>query len=52
MEYAKGGLVPAPVAIPVKLCNGYWFVHPDVVEKYGEELLDKLNQMTPPKEGK
>jgi len=52
VEFAKGGLIPEPTMIPVKLCNGYWVIEPAVAEKYGKEFLDKLNQMTPPKEGK
>lgn len=52
MEYAKGGLVPAPHMTPVKLCNGYWIIDPAVEEKYGKEFLEKLNRMTTPEEGK
>lgn len=52
MEYAKGGLIPKPQMTPVKLSDGYWFIDPVIEEKYGKEFLDKLNQMTLPKEGK
>lgn len=45
MEFAKGGLVPEPLSIPVTLCNGYYYITSETIDRYGAEILDKLNEM-------
>ena len=46
MEFAKGGLISESAGIPLRLSDGYRIIDPAVEEKYGREILDKLNAMT------
>ena len=47
-DYAVGGLIPKSETVKVRLCNGYVIAAPEIVARYGEEFMAKLNEMNIP----